>query len=186
MVKKIYFSVLLAALLCTSGLQFSFAQTAKQTPQTAAAKPKRNVVDFFKILPNKYVGNLSLAVRQKRLKDFGTTDIPKGYLEIIGQDEKQPSVYVAIFKKDDGDYLVTTAFGTYAENAKYSYYLLEYDGKKWTDVSKKVLPANFKFSDYGDYYGCQLPRFDRTINCRNQDDGGLVYLGWTGKEFVIE
>jgi hypothetical protein len=48
------------------------------------------------------------------------------------------------------------------------------------------LPANFGIDKFQGNYSCELPRFNRTINCRDSDQGKLTYLGWTGKEFVIE
>jgi hypothetical protein len=191
MLNKITFRFCLSILTIFAFSEFAFSQTpSKQTAPpaaaVAAAKPKRTVVDFFLLLPNKYVSNLSRAAREKRLKKFGTIDVGNGYLEILPPEEKQPNIYAAIFKRDAGDYVVAIETGTYGNGKKFRYDFLEHDGKTWIDVSKKVLPANFKFSDYGeDGNGCELPRFNRTITCRDAE-GKLIYLGWTGKEFVIE
>lgn len=158
---------------------------------TAASKAPRNVVDYFLLLPNKYALNMTRAKREKALKAEGaTTDTSNGYLEIVSQTGDTANIYVGIFKKDGGGYLVTTATGTYGKNKLFTYRFLEYDGKNFTDVSKKVLPADFKLADYyngeSNEYPCELPRFNRTFTCRKPADGEMVYLGWTGKDFVIE
>lgn len=165
------------------------AQTAKVAKVSAVTKTPRTVVDFFMLLPNKYVNNYSAAARQKQLKN-GTTDAANGYLEVFGQSDAEKNIYIAIFKKDAGGYLVTVAAGNYASAKVSDYYFLEYNNQKWTDVSKQVLPADFKVADFYDkeannIYPCELPRYNRTINCRDKDSK-LTYLGWTGSEFVIE
>lgn len=183
MLKKI--CLLLSILVFACGASVAFGQktksAAKTTSKTADKKP-RNVVDFLMLLPNNYVGNYAVAKRQKFLKQNGTTDTANGYLEFIGVADNEPFVTVAIFKKDDGEYLVTTSFWS-GEAQKL--YFLEYDGKKFTDASKKVLPAEFGMEKLKSYT-CELPRYNRTINCRDSEQGKLTYLGWTGKEFVIE
>ena len=157
----------------------AFGQKAK--PQTTDKKP-RTVVDFLLLLPKNYIGNYTVAGRQKYLKDTGTIDAANGYLSFAGDRENDPFVVVAIFKKDDGNYLITTAVSG-ADQQKY--YFLDYDGKKFVDATKRVLPAEFGTNKFNEGYSCELPRYNRTINCRD-NDGKLTYLGWTGKEFVIE
>lgn len=173
--------LLLSILLFACGAAV-FGQKTKSTPQASPKKP-RNVVDFLMLLPKNYVGNYTIAKRQKSLKEFGTTDTANGYAEFSGADQDDPFVAIAIFKKDDGEYLVTTSFWSGNEQ---KFHFLEYDGKKFADVSKKVLPANFGMEKFKEGFTCQLPRYNRTINCRDSDQGKLTYLGWTGKEFVIE
>lgn len=176
MLKKFCFSLFI---LLLAGSAFVYGQKTK--PQTAEKKP-RTVVDFLLLLPKNYIGNYSVANRQKYLKDSGTTDSANGYLNFAGTRENDPFVVVAIFKKDDGNYLITTAV---SGSDKQKYYFLDYDGKKFTDAAKRVLPAEFGINKFNEGYTCELPRFNRTINCRD-NDGKLTYLGWTGKEFVIE
>ncbi len=176
MLKKSCF--LLIILLLLGGAQ-AFGQKAK--PQQGDKKP-RNVVDFLLLLPKNYVGNYTIANRQKYLKQTGTTDTANGYLNFAGDRENDPFVVVAIFKKDDGNYLITTSVSG-ANGQKF--YFLDYDGKKFVDAAKKVLPADFGIKKFHEGYNCELPRFNRTINCRD-NDGKLTYLGWTGKEFIVE
>jgi hypothetical protein len=182
MLKKSFLSAAVFAVLFSLGAINVSAQSAK--PKKADKTP-RNVVDFYLILPNKYAGNFSPATRQKYLKENGTIDTANGYLEVFSPKENEPRIYVAIFKRDEGGYLVSVASGSFASEKPFRYYFLDYDGKNWTEVSKKVLPPNFNFADYGLFYPCELPRFNRTISCRNSA-GQLTYLGWTGKDFVIE
>lgn len=187
-------------LILIFALVFSFAvvgaaqtkpKRTKTEPKPIVNKTPKNVVDFFLLLPNKYAGNYALAKRQKYLKNSDSvTDTANGYLEIFGQTEKEPNIYVAIFKKDAGGYLVTVATGAFDNQKMFNYYFLDYNNNKWSDVSKSVLPADFKFADFyqngeGNAYPCELPRYNRTINCRDKD-GKITYLGWTGKDFVIE
>lgn len=176
MLKK--FCLLLFILLLGSAAT-AFGQKAK--PQASDKKP-RNVVDFLLLLPKNYIGNYTIASRQKYLKETGTTDTANGYLDFAGDRENDQFVVVAIFKKDDGNYLITTSVSG-ATGQKF--YFLDYDGKKFVDAAKKVLPADFGIKKFHEGYNCELPRFNRTINCRD-NDGKLTYLGWTGKEFVIE
>jgi hypothetical protein len=191
MLKRFCLQFVCVAVFVSCAAVFAAAQpTPKKSPGkkpvTIAVKQPRNVVDFYLLLPDKYVGNYSRAVRQKKLKDFGTTDTQNGYLEILAQRENDANIYVAIFKRDAGSYLITTASGKWSDTGLYKYNFFEYDGKTFKDVTKQVLPEGFKFSDYGtEGYVCALPRFDRTMNCRNAE-GKITYLGWTGKDFVIE
>lgn len=177
MLKKSCF--LLSILLLLGGAS-AFGQKAK--PQTNDKKP-RNVVDFLLLLPRNYIGGYTTAARQKYLKETGTIDTANGYLNFAGDRENDPFVTMAIFKKDDGNYLITTSVS--GANGQ-TYYFLDYDGKKFTDAARRVLPAEFGISKFHDGYNCELPRFNRTINCRDSNEGKLTYLGWTGKEFVIE
>lgn len=157
-----------------------FGQQTK-APRAANKKP-RTVVDFLLLLPKNYVGNYTISARQKFLKQNGTTDAANGYLEFGGAGENDAFVVAAIFKKDDGDYLITTAIsGAGAQKL----YFLDYDGKKFVNAAKRVLPADFGAEKINGDYNCELPRYNRTINCRDAA-GKLTYLGWTGKEFVIE
>ncbi|MDQ4123434.1 MAG: hypothetical protein M3209_18515 [Acidobacteriota bacterium] len=162
-------------------LLFGAAFGQKTKPQPTDKKP-RNVIDFLLLLPKNYVGNYTAANRQKYLKENGTTDTANGYLQFFGNGEIDPFVVVAIFKKDDGNYLITTSV---SGSDRQKYYFLDYDGKKFVDAAKRVLPADFGTNKFQEGYTCELPRFNRTINCRD-NDGKLTYLGWTGKEFVIE
>lgn len=189
MLKKT-FSIFAFFIIALAPVFVTKAQTAKATKVSAStAKTPRTVVDFYTLLPARYLNNLSATARQKYLKN-GTTDLANGYLEIFGQGDAEKNIYVAIFKKDAGGYLVTIAVGNYASAKVSDYYFLEYNNQKWTDVSKQVLPADFKIGDLYDkemnnFYPCELPRYNRTINCRDKDSK-LTYLGWTGSEFVIE
>lgn len=184
MLKKV-FSIFTLIVLVSMPLS-NQAQTAK-----VSAKTPRTVVEFFNLLPNKYVNNYSPATRSKFLKkNGGTTDLANGYLEIFGNLDSEKNIYVAVFKKDAGGYIVAVSSGSYSSGKVSEYHFLEYNNQKWTDVSKQVLPANFKIADFYDaennnFYPCELPRYNRTINCRDKDSK-LTYLGWTGSEFVIE
>lgn len=169
---------LILVLLFAASATFAQEQKPKAPPTD---KKKRTVVDFLLLLPKNYVGNYTVSARQKFLKESGTIDTSNGYLEFSGMEENDSFVTAAIFKKDDGSYLVTTSVSG-ANGQKV--YFLDYDGKKFVDAAKKVLPADFGISKLKTYT-CELPRYNRTINCRD-NDGKLTYLGWTGKEFVIE
>jgi hypothetical protein len=179
MLKKICFLLCLLSFVL-SGAIFAFGQ--KTQTQTIEKKP-RNVVDFLVLLPKNYVGNYTVANRRKHLKENGTTDTANGFAQLGGTGENDSFVTVAIFKKDDASYLVTTSVS--GANGQ-RFYFLDYDGKKFVDAAKRVLPADFGIKKFHDGYSCELPRFNRTINCRDSNEGKLTYLGWTGKEFVIE
>ncbi len=135
--------------------------------ETAGAKPVQNsprtVVDFFRLLPEKYftlegcdrdIDKDCSKARTEYLKTFTEVeDIKNGYFK-GGCDGAQSCIEMAIFKRPDDTYLVGVA--TFAEMMN-DFYFLDYSGGKWIDVSTDVVPDFSKQNWY------ELPRFGTTM-----------------------
>lgn len=159
----------------------------------------RTVRDFFMLLPEKYFllegcePAKDKDCRQAKLdylKTFGeVVDTANGYLK-GGCDGAQSCLEMAIFKRPDGKYIVGLAVSQEMMN---SYYFLNYEGGKWTDVSAEVVPQFSKKNMY------ELPRRGTTVlvfvkkivekgaDYEISDKGEKLYdLEWGGGKFSIK
>ena len=165
----------------------------------ASGTQPKTVRDFFMLLPEKYflLEGCERAkdkdCRQAKLdylKTFGEVeDTVNGYLK-GGCDGAQSCLEMAIFKRPDGKYIVGLAV---SQEMMDSYYFLDYEDDRWTDVSAQIVPQFSKKNMY------ELPRKGTTIKVfakkilEKGDDyeisekGEKLYdLEWSGGKFSIK
>ena len=129
----------------------------------AQTKQPKTVRDFFNLLPNKYFELYGCEkenssdcdkARTEYLENFlRVDDAVNGYLE-GGCDGGQECITMALFKRQDGTYIIGVE--TYTTLTEHNYFL-EYRNGKWYDVSAKIVPQFSKNKMY------VLPRYGTKI-----------------------
>ncbi|HKO96592.1 MAG TPA: hypothetical protein VJU86_06360 [Pyrinomonadaceae bacterium] len=117
----------------------------------AAGQPSepKTVEDFFLLVPERYMDGYDLGFRREVLRGEHrgvVVDITNGYISYDASDN--PSGFeFAIFRKNDGGYLVAYSTGAFSDPEMDRelgnwpiLFLLSYEGGKWRDVTKSLLP----------------------------------------------
>jgi hypothetical protein len=198
----------LSVLAILGGLFFIFSAETFAQPKT--------VTDYFLAMPNdvyssdmegnKITGKAALTKYRKSL--IKIEDIKNGYLRLEGAWEGWAEI--ALFKKNDGSYLVAQAESGCGPACDGFVKFWSYKAGKWTDVTKSVFaeptakavakqfnaikPADDETADEAGmpfYY--LLPRVGRTLKlacneCSQVDDGSPDFVifeyEWNGAKFV--
>lgn len=152
--------------------------------ESAPAAPRLTVKDYFRLAPERYVG-YDRAFREELLKGKmpGTTvDVPNGYLSYRATDNPE-SFEFAIFRKKDGRYVAafSVPFDPDHPDAASRLIFLKYEGSKWTDVTRAVLPGG---TDRRLTY--RLPRRGRDIRVVNAQGRQVRTLRWVDGKFVLD
>ena len=158
---------------------------------TAAAQSSepKTVADFLRLVPERYTIGYDRRLREELLRGERrgvVVDIPNGYISYDESDN--PSGFeLAIFRKNDGSYLVAYSDGAFYEpdlgrelGNWPTFYLLSYKGGRWRDVTRTSLPVPFdKKLSY------MLPRQGRSIGVVNGRGRLLYTLTWRNDRFHI-
>lgn len=170
---------------------------ANQNGATAQTKQPKNVLEFFKLLPQKYfplegcsdnptAKNCERA-RSEYLKTYlEVEDAANGYLK-SGCDGAQSCLEMALFKRGENDYLV----GLDVSNEETTRnYFLEYKSGEWKDVGASVVP---QFSDKNIY---EIPRYGTVVKVyarrqiseagENEKGAKLYDLTWKDGKFSMQ
>ena len=150
----------------------------KPRPRPAA----RTVRDYFLLVPDKYVG-YQLEFRQYILKGglVVVVDVSNGYISYDESDNPEQFEF-AIFRKSNGRYLVAFSVGYNSQfpDATSKLLLLSYEGGKWRDVTRAMLPVAFdKRKTY------KLPRRGRNIDVTDEWGHKFYTLTWRNDRFII-
>jgi hypothetical protein len=153
--------------------------------RTATSGPThepKTVVDFFLLVPDRYMPYYDLAFRQgiARGERRGTViDIPNGYLSWDASDNSE-FFQVAIFRKSNGTHIVaySVPYDDQFPGAS-AFVLLSYDHGRWRDVTKAMLPVRYKKTNT-----YALPQQGTTIVVRNEN-GETYSLDWKDDRFVL-
>ena len=155
---------------------------------TPAADPaRRNVVDYFLLLPaDCFEGPPATWLRFLRQPKCGLVDLANGYLSCIG-DGAQPAFEVALFRYRDGRPLLAICSGELegANSLFLNFFELGPDGKM-----KPARRSLLRVKDAGDEernWRFELPRQGRTLLVRKQRGGEILRrFTWTGEKFQEE
>ena len=155
MIKNLRTNLVLLFLLWLTLIGSAHGASGSAAP---TGEPK-TVADFFLLVPERYVG-YPLDFRQELVRGEHrgrVIDIKNGYISWDASDNPEEFEF-AIFRKNNGKYIV--AFSSPGEPELYPsrFFLLTYDHGKWRDVTRTLLPA--AFDERLDY---KLPRHGRTI-----------------------
>jgi hypothetical protein len=151
------------------------------------AEPK-TVADFFLLVPERYMDGYDLRFREELLRGEHhgvVVDIPNGYISYDASDN--PSGFeFAVFRKSNGKYLVAYSTGAFydPEFGKESgngptLFLLSYEGGRWRDVTRAVLPAGLD-----QRLAYKLPRRGRSIEAWG-GPGRSYTLTWRDDRFRL-
>jgi len=158
---------------------------------TAAAQSTapKTVADFLLLVPERYMDGYDLHLREELLRGERrgvVIDIPNGYISYDESDN--PSGFeFAIFRKRNGSYIVAYSTGAFydwdfgKEVGNWpTLFLLSYEGGRWRDVTRALLPAGFDGK-----LAYMLPRQGTSIGA--MDERGRHYtLTWRDDRFRLD
>ena len=155
------------------------AQSSTMTYQTP--KP-HTVLDYYELLPEKYFE----ANEEQRVKWMldprrgAIVDVKNGYLYAPG-DGAQTDVYVSLFKKSDGSYLIAVKTHP-ADTDEYTRLdLYVFKRGMLLDVSKTAFPVAVN-----ERLQYELPRYGRTIQVKNKIGRRVYDLIWVADRFRLK
>jgi len=155
------------------------AQSSTMSSQTP--KP-HTVLDYYELLPEKYFeANAEQRVEWMLDPRRGAiVDVKNGYLYAPG-DGAQTDVYVCLFKKSDGSYVIAVKTHPADTNEYTRLDLYVFERGMLLDVSKKMLPVavNEKLK-------YELPRYGRTIQVKNKNGKSVYDLIWATDRFSMK
>lgn len=166
-----------ASLLCAS---IAKAADAACTPS------RKTVVDYFFILPAKYVADWSFEERQRQKSGPEVRiDVKNGYMQFSGGAESRTTL--ALFRKPDGAAVIASSYsgihfpgnGEPEDISELTF--LTCKAGKLIDVTQEVLPV--KVNKDFEY---QLPRIGTTIVVSQSQKGRLYSLAWKKGKFVLQ
>ena len=172
----------LLSVLAVAGLILNTG-AAVRAEEIARATEPTTVVEFFKLLPQKYAGVSQ--TRKKELLAVGTTitDIKNGFIEFSDCAESRSQI--AIFRKSDGKRLVAVTYLGEAIDPKTDelveaseFHLLQYQHGTWSDLTSSAFPGKLSRGDR-----VELPR-NGTIIKVHVKNGKEVPYKWSGERFA--
>jgi hypothetical protein len=108
--------------------------------QTSGNRPPRSVLDYYLLLPHKYLPFLptdSLGAREAAIR---IKDLEAGFLQ-SGEETEEVSTTMVLFKKSDGSDLIAienrSCLGACSSNLS----LLRYGHDRWFDITSELLPT---------------------------------------------
>lgn len=154
------------------------------TASAQSSEPK-TVTDFFLLVPERYMEGYDLRFRQELLRGErgdAVVDIRHGYISWEAGDNPEEFAF-AIFRRSNGRYIIAFSIGYNPEyqDSGSILFLLSYEGGKWRDVTRAMLPVAFdKKLTY------KLPRQGRGIEVTNEAGRKLYTLTWANDRFRIK
>jgi hypothetical protein len=176
--KLIFYVLCVLAFVVGAGFGTAAAQTSE--PKT--------VGDFFLLVPERYMMGYDLRFREEMLRGEHrgvVVDVPNGYISYDASDNPTGFEFV-IFRKNNGSYIVAYS-DSVSDNFDwevgdgYTLYLLSYEGGKWRDVTKALLPVAFNKR-----HSYHLPRQGRDIAVTDDKGGKLYTLTWRNDRFHLK
>lgn len=152
--------------------------------EPAPAAPKLTVKDYFRLVPERFFG-YDRAFRQDLLAGKipgAKIDVPNGFISYRATDNPE-SFEFAIFRKKNGRYVAafSVPFDPDRPDTTSKLMFLKYEGSKWTDVTRAVLPIG---TDRRLTY--RLPRRGRDIHVINAQGRQVRTLRWVDGKFLAD
>jgi hypothetical protein len=151
-----------------------------------AEPPRKNVVDYFLLLPEKdFEAPPAAWLKGMQLNHDGTIDIANGYISCPG-DGGQPDFEVALFRFRDGHPLIAVGSAELEGDQKRGVYLKFYelgaDGKM--HVSRRPFLPIKDVDNARGKWSFDLPQHGRTIVVHSYASGKVMYrFTWNGEKF---
>jgi hypothetical protein len=169
--------LLCGAAICIAGIGTAAAQSVE--PKTVA--------DFFRLVPERYMIGYDRRFREEMLSGEHRgviIDIANGYISYDASDNPTGFEF-AIFRKTNGRYIVAFSDSVsdnfdWEINDGYEFFLLSYEGGKWRDLTKTLLPVPRNKRN-----GYALPRHGRTIVVTSDSGRTLYTLTWVNDGFRL-
>ncbi len=172
---------LISYVLCVSAVAVAsgFGAAAAQS-----SEPK-TVGDFFLLVPERYMVGYDLRFREEMLRGEHrgvVVDVENGFISYDASDNPTGFEF-AIFRKNNGGYVVAYSDGV-SDNFDvndYTLFLLSYEGGRWRDVTKALLPVPFDRK-----LSYRLPRRGRSIEAWDAGGRKLYTLTWRNDRFHLK
>jgi hypothetical protein len=149
------------------------------TADAQCAEPK-TVADFFRLVPERYMMGYDFRFREGLLRGErrgAVVDIRNGYIYWNASDNPEEFEF-AIFRKNNGKYIVAFSVGYDADFDYSEFFLLSYDGGRWRDVTRELLPVRYNRTNT-----YRLPRKGRSIVVTGEGGRTLYKLTWANDRF---
>jgi hypothetical protein len=190
----------IAAILCIVSIMLINGVLLPAPIVYGQSKQPQTVVDYFKLLPLKYLSFLGKERKSffvdhfaniEQLTDSQKVDIKNGY--IYFQDSAEDFYQIVLFKKPDNSYLIAVIYSGAAENKQgdlidvTDFYFLEYRKGQWYNVTRKYLPIPFnKYHFY--YIKNNVTAIDvwKDGDHAFEDDKRLYELQWQNGKFIAK
>ena len=117
-----------------------FLLTGSSLPQVRDDRRPKSVLDYYFLLPHKYLPYLTADSRPVREAAIQAKDLEGGFLK-SGLATDEVSTALALFKKSDGGDLIAVENRSCPGPCSSSLNLLLYANDQWTDVTHDLLPA---------------------------------------------
>lgn len=174
-----------ANLICHLLCVVTIAIAAGTGTAAAQSSEPKTVADFFLLVPERYMEGYDRRFREEMLRGEHrgvVVDIPNGYISYDASDN--PSGFeFAIFRKNDGGYLVAYSDGAFYDpefGNDSILFLLSYEGGRWRDITKAALPVAFDGK-----LAYKLPRRGRSIEVWGER-GRNYLLTWRNDRFRVK
>jgi len=117
-----------------------FLFTGSSLPQVPDDRRPKSILDYYFLLPQKYLPYLTADSRSAREAAIQTKDLDGGFLK-SGPGTDEVSTSLALFKKSDGSDLIAVENRSCPGPCFSNLNLLLYANNQWTDVTHDLLPA---------------------------------------------
>ena len=117
-----------------------FLLTGSSLPQVPKDRRPKSILDYYFLLPQKYLPYLTADSRPVREAAIQAKDLEGGFLK-SGLATDEISTALEIFRKSDGSDLIAVENRSCPGPCSSSLNLLSYANDQWTDVTQDLLPA---------------------------------------------
>ena len=122
------------------GVVVFFLFTGSSSVQTLALRHSKSILDYYLLLPHKYLSYLTTDSQQAREAAIQIKNLDGGFLK-AGIVTDEVSTTLALFKRSDGSNLIAVENRSCPASCASSLNLLSYANDQWVDVTHDVLPA---------------------------------------------
>jgi hypothetical protein len=117
-----------------------FLLTGSSLPQVSDGQRPKSILDYYFLLPHKYLPYLTADSRPVREAAIQIKDLDGGFLK-SGLATDEVSTALALFKKSDGSDLIAVENRACPSACSSSLNLLLYANDQWADITHDLLPA---------------------------------------------
>jgi hypothetical protein len=122
------------------GVVILFLFTGSSSAQTLADRHSKSILDYYLLLPHKYLSYLTTDSQQAREAAIQVKNLDGGFLK-SGIVTDEVSTTLALFKRSDGSNLIAVENRSCPAMCASNLNLLTYANDQWVDVTYDVLPA---------------------------------------------
>src|SRR6266496_901368 len=122
------------------GVVVFFLFTGSSSAQTLADRHSKSILDYYLLLPHKYLAYLTTDSQQAREAAIQIKNLDGGFLK-SGVVTDEVSTTLVLFKRSDGSNLIAVENRSCPASCSSNLNLLLYANDQWVEVTHDVLPA---------------------------------------------